>query len=140
MRSVFADTGYWIALVNPNDELHDKALAAGGQLGPCKIVTSDMVLTELLNAFADKGLDARKIAFEAVEAIRDDARIEVVPQTRRLFQSAFELYGKRPDKGWSLTDCASFVIMKERTINEALAHDKHFEQNGFVALLREVAC
>lgn len=136
MPPVFADTGYWIALINPHDGLHGKAIAAAAKLGARTVVTSDMVLTEVLNAFAETGPHLRDAAIKAVQAIKSDARIEVVPQTRRLFQAAFDLYCKRPDKDWSLTDCASFVIMAERNITKALAHDTHFEQNGFVALLR----
>jgi predicted nucleic acid-binding protein len=136
MRSVFADTGYWIALINRHDGLHEKAKELSQQLGTSTIVTSDMVLTEVLNAFAEAGPHIRKIAAQSVRAIKSDARIEVVPQTRRLFQEAFDLYCKRPDKDWSLTDCASFVIMQQREIEDAFAHDGHFEQNGFRALLR----
>ena len=47
------------------------------------------------------------------------------------------LYKKRPDKEWSITDCVSFKIMEEYGITEALAYDKHFEQVGFIALLRD---
>lgn len=137
MLSVFADTGYWIALVSPRDSLHGKATSVGAQLGPRTIVTSDMVLTEVLNMFAERGQLLREVAVKAVQEIKSDARIEVVPQTRRLFQTAFDLYSKRPDKDWSLTDCASFIIMMERKITDALTHDKHFEQGSFTALLRE---
>jgi uncharacterized protein len=114
MRSAFADTGYWIALINPNDVLHHKAIAIVTQIEPYNIITSDMVLTEVLNMFADRGRHLRDVVSSSVEAIKEDPRIEVVPQTRRLFQSAFDLDRKRPDKGWSLTDCASFVIMTDR--------------------------
>lgn len=136
MRSVFADTGYWIALINPRDNLHDKAITLATELGPCTLVTSDMVLAEVLNMFADKGPHLRDVAINAVQAIKSDARIEIVPQTRNLFQAAFDLYSKRPDKEWSLTDCASFVIMKERNVTDALTPDRHFEQNGFTRLLK----
>ncbi len=61
--------------------------------------------------------------------------ILVVPQNERLFQEALELYLQRVDKAWSLTDCSSFLIMQEMGLTEALAHDKHFSQAGFVALL-----
>jgi uncharacterized protein len=135
--AVFADTGYWIALISPHDGLHNKAVELGKQLGGCTIVTSDMVLTEVLNMFAERGSYLRDIAAKAVQEIRSNACIEVVPQTRRLFQEAFELYCERADKEWSLTDCASFVIMKGRKITRALAYDEHFEQSSFVALLRD---
>jgi predicted nucleic acid-binding protein len=46
------------------------------------------------------------------------------------------LYHLRPDKQWSLTDCISFLVMSEEGITEALTADHHFEQAGFVALLK----
>ena len=52
------------------------------------------------------------------------------------FRAALTFYRERPDKSWSLVDCASFLIMNEKGIREALAHDHHFEQAGYVALLR----
>ena len=137
MRLIFADTSYWIATINPKDNLHDRAMAAVHLLGPCELVTSDMVLVEVLNAFAERGEHIRQTAAEAIQAITDDAGTEVVPQTRHLFQKAYELYRQRLDKGWSLTDCASFIIMDERGITGALTYDAHFGQNGYTALLRE---
>jgi predicted nucleic acid-binding protein len=62
--------------------------------------------------------------------------VEVIPQTSLQFTQAFGEYRRMADKEWSLTDCASFEIMRERGLTEALAHDQHFVQAGFVALLR----
>jgi uncharacterized protein len=42
----------------------------------------------------------------------------------------------RPDKDWSLTDCISFVVMEDEGIKEVLMADRHFEQAGFIALLK----
>lgn len=41
----------------------------------------------------------------------------------------------RLDKDWSLTDCISFVVMRDEGITEALTGDRHFEQARFIALL-----
>jgi uncharacterized protein len=84
-----------------------------------------------------RGSHLRNEAIRTVEDLDKDARIELVPQTPKLFRQALALYGNRPDKDWSLTDCASFVIMNERRITEALTHDRHFEQGGYRALLRD---
>ena len=61
----------------------------------------------------------------------------IVDPTRDLFHSGIDLFARRPDKAWSLTDCISFVVMKENRIKEALTGDHHFEQAGFTALLKE---
>lgn len=95
-----------------------------------------MVLTEVLNAFAERGAHPRAVCVSAVQAIIADARTDVVPQTRHLFQDALALYRQHSDKGWSLTDCASFAIMDKRGIVETLTYDHHFEQRGYTALLR----
>ena len=135
MKVVFADTGYWVAVLGPKDNLSVKALAISSNLGKSRILTTEMVLDELLSALSP--LPERTFAIRGVDAIRANPNVEVVPQTSIQFRDAFELYKKMADKEWSLTDCASFEIMKARGISEALAHDRHFEQAGFVALLRD---
>jgi len=96
-----------------------------------------MVLTEFLNHYAALGQPFRQRAVQVVHSLQDDADVEVVPQTEVQFAAALTLYAQRPDKEWGLTDCASFLIMQERGITEALAHDDHFHQAGFIPLLRD---
>jgi uncharacterized protein len=136
MRKIFADTGYWIALLNPDDDLHQKARHLTISIKTVPIVTSEMVFTELLNAFSGKGSFYRQKAVKFINHSFNNPEIEVVSQTNELFQSALELYHSRLDQAWSHTDCTSFQIMQQQNISEALAYDKHFEQAGFVALLR----
>ena len=137
MRKVFADTGYWIALLNPNDELHIKAKSVTASLLPnVRIVTSEMVFTELLNGFSKQGSILKKAAVSLINKSFSSPNIDIIPQTSELFINSLELYNQRLDQGWSHTDCASFKIMETESILEALAYDKHFEQAGFIALLR----
>lgn len=119
MKAVFADTGYWTALLNPKDQLHDKAVQVSQTLGQRRIVTSEMVLDELLAALSM--VPQRPLAVRCVEAIRADPNVEIVPQTSLQFEAAFAEYRSRRDKEWSLTDCASFVLMRTRGPSEALA-------------------
>lgn len=137
MRNVFADTGYWIALLNPRDELHTRAKEVSISLSPLAIITSEMVLTELLNSFAARGIHLRQAASALIEQLYNDPNTTVIPQTSIQFKAALSLYSQREDKAWSHTDCSSFYIMQQTGITEALAYDKHFEQAGFKALLRD---
>jgi uncharacterized protein len=137
VRVVFADTGYWVALLNPHDELHDKAIELSKSLNPVHIVTSEMVLTEVLNDFSKRGDYLRQVATKLIDIINDDPNTTVVAQTSNQFQQGLELYKNRLDKNWSLTDCVSFKIMEDMGIYEALAYDKHFKQAGFESLLRD---
>ena len=136
MRRVFADTGYWIALLNPRDELHLKARQQSVVLAAAEIVTSEWVLTELLNSFAERGAQLRGVVSRTVELLQTSPSVTVIPHSAPSFSAAFELYRERSDKGWSLTDCSSFLIMHQLGIEAALTYDKHFEQAHFQALLR----
>lgn len=136
MKTLFADTGYWIAILNPADALRIKAVSLSNALEPFQIVTSEMVFTEVLNSFSKRESAFRKAAAQFVRQSFENSRIEVISHTNDLFQQSLNLYEKRADKAWSLTDCASFCIMQQRNLLEALSHDKHFEQAGFIALLR----
>jgi predicted nucleic acid-binding protein len=137
MKIVFADTGYWVAVLNPKDDWNTRANEVSRSLGKVRIVTTEMVLAELLSALSK--LPVRTFAVRGAERIRTDPNIEVVPQTSLQFGEAFAAYKRLVDKEWSLVDCASFEVMRSRGISEALAHDHHFEQAGFRALLREHA-
>jgi predicted nucleic acid-binding protein len=136
MNPVYADAGYWIALLNPRDQLHLKATAVSRSLQGRQIVTSQMVLTEFLNHYAALGQPFRQRAAEVVRNLEESTEVRIVPQSEEQFASALELYIQRRDKNWGLTDCASFSVMDVLGITEALAHDEHFQQAGFVPLLK----
>ena len=133
---IFADTSYWVALVNPRYQLHKVAKEASIALSGSRIVTSEWVLTELLNSFAEGRADLRAAASNVIASITSSPDVVVVPQTSGGFNAAFRHFRERSDKGWSLTDCSSFLIMRQHDIRAALTHDKHFEQAGFSALMR----
>jgi predicted nucleic acid-binding protein len=135
MSRVFADAGYWIALLNPKDSLHAKATELSQTLARVRIVTSEMVLAEVLNAFARKGEKLRTAACALVDQIRSSPNAEIVPVTSSAFRGALERYRSRVDKTWGLTDCTSFLIMEQKGIAEALSGDRDFQQAGFIALM-----
>ena len=137
MPEVFADTGYWIAMHNPDDEWNDAAREATTRLQNATIVTSEMVLVEFLNFCSRQGASSRSQAVATVSRLWRSERIVVIRQTSGQLRSAVQRYSERPDQRWSVTDCASFLIMEERGITEALAYDIDFVQAGFRALLRE---
>ncbi len=134
---VFADAGYWIALWNSRDSLHRRAVAIADRLGTTSILTTHMVLTEVLGAMAGMGPFHRRMAVQMLLSLEADPHIEIIPQSGARFRAAVEQYAARNDQSWSLTDCASFMAMEERGITEALAYDRDLEQAGFVALLRQ---
>jgi predicted nucleic acid-binding protein len=137
MTDVFLDTGYVLALVNQRDEHHQKAQELAGQIisEEVPVVTTQAVLTEIGNALAHP--QNRPRAISNIEELRTSPDATVVPSLDDLFQRGLALYKEREDKSWGLTDCISFVVMREQGIRDALAHDEDFEQAGCNALLRE---
>ena len=137
MRTVFADSGHWIALLHPRDQMHERAMAVAAGLDSAVIVTTQMTLAEALNHLSKEGERLRNLAVQMVRGLEANPKVEIIPQTETQFMAAVERYASRGDQRWSLTDCASFLVMEERGITEALAYDRDFEQAGFVALLRQ---
>lgn len=134
MKLVFADTVYWVALINPKDEWRSQARSATALLVNAEIITTDSILIEVLNFFAEHGDEARRRAVAVVERLLTNPNTEVVPQTHDNFLAGLTFYKERADKGYSLTDCISMITMRERNIAEVLTHDRHFAQEGFTAL------
>src|ERR1017187_5510805 len=124
MRERFADTSYWIALQWQKDFLAPIARGLAESMHPStRIITSDLVLVEFLNYACSLGLMMRIEAALAWDDLKSNPSVLVIPTSPELLQSAVTLYRKNSDKYWYLTDCASFLIMKERKISEALTSD-----------------
>lgn len=134
---VFIDTSFVIARINVYDQFHQIAEEVApivAQSG-CRMLTTAAVIFEIGNALSRRRL--RVDTARVLRAFQDDDRLEIISVTDRLFSNALNLYAARPDKEWSLTDCASFLVMQDRQITQALTTDVHFEQAGFTALLRQ---
>ncbi|HEV3270755.1 MAG TPA: PIN domain-containing protein [Candidatus Methylacidiphilales bacterium] len=132
MNLVFADAAYFIAHFNNRDQYHRKAVALSERFS--RLVTSEWVLLEVADGFA--ATHQRRRIHQLFYLLRNSPLSEVVPVSSALLDQALELYHERDDKQWTLTDCTSFIIMRERGIKEALTGDRHFEQAGFTALLK----
>jgi len=132
---VFLDATYLIALAIPRDQHHAAAKKLMEEIldRRVRMVTTRAVLLEVGNCLAQPKTRAGVIG--ALEACESDPLVQIVPFSDELFGKAFRLYRDRPDKAWGLTDCASFIVMREQGIAEALTADDHFQQAGFVALL-----
>ena len=127
MTEVFADSFYWIALLNPADAFHETAI---GTSVPGRIVTSLAVQLEVMDAFSVYPA-LRPAAIRFWERTTNDPQVAVVPLEAALLQDAVVLFGARGDKTWLFTDCISFEIMRRRGIALALSADHHFRQAGF---------
>jgi len=135
MRKIFIDTLYWIAIINPKDQWHKKAVEVKLVSEPFRGITTESVLIEVANFFCAYGSEIRKAVSDVIDDILKDPCIETVPQTRETLISGLALYKARSDKGYSLTDCISINVMRNYGLTEVLTHDRHFTQEGFDILL-----
>ncbi len=134
MNALFADTFYWVALINPQDDWHKRVLKFSQSLKDVDLVTTEEVLVEVLAFYSKSGLKMRQRVVNLVKSILNNERITVVEQTHQSFLLGLALYQQRLDKGYSLTDCISMNTMKNLGINSVLSHDNHFAQEGLIIL------
>lgn len=139
LEPIFLDTAYVNALVNTRDQWHDAAVDWERKLSldRRRLVTTEFVLVEIADGLA--AIRFRGQAARVIAALQASPLLEIISASRELFMAALEMYRGRPDKDWGLTDCASFVVMGERGLSEALTTDDHFRQAGFRALLLDNA-
>ncbi|HYV03803.1 MAG TPA: hypothetical protein VFB82_04420 [Blastocatellia bacterium] len=133
MRTLFADTFYYIALLSPTDAAHTRAVEFTRTYNEL-MVTTAWIITELADGMA--GASTRQAFTNFYDSVRVDPQVSLIRPEQYYFDEGLELYRTRPDKDWSLTDCISFVVMQRLGITEALTGDHHFEQAGFKALLK----
>lgn len=122
-------------MVVANDVHHEKAVELSRQRR-VPLVTTEWVVAELADGMS-RPISLRRVFANILASIENDSTAIVVPADHGLFRRGLDLYQDRPDKEWSLTDCISFIVMKDHGITDALTGDHHFEQAGFVALLKQ---
>lgn len=138
MNEVFADTAGGANYFVRTEPSHEQAkdLMKQWHADRIRVITINYVLMELVALFTSPLRIPRKRLIETIDTIKSTPWIEIVHIDHTLDEEAWTLLREREDKKWSLVDCASFVVMQHRNILEALTTDPHFEQAGFVSLLK----
>jgi predicted nucleic acid-binding protein len=129
---VFADTYYFLALLAKGGPDHSRALRVTNEIRR-RLLTTEWILVEVGDAMASP---SNRLRFgELVNYLRSRQEVEIRPASTSLLNQGLDLYLRRPDKDWTLTDCISFVVMEQEGITESLTADHHFAQAGFKTLL-----
>lgn len=131
MKKIFVDTSLFVSIFEEDDDRHDEAmqLFEAAMAQKLCVVISDYIFDECItavNSRADHGT-----AVKAGEFILGSNIIELVWLQEDLKLKAWDFFVKHDDKGYSFTDCTSFVLMKEMNLTRYLGFDKHFQQAGF---------
>jgi predicted nucleic acid-binding protein len=137
MPGMFADTSGLACLADPSQPFHALAVRHYRNVRRNhRIVTTNYVIAELVALLTTPLHFSRRSVIGSVEFVKTSPRVEIVHIDPVLDDEAWQLLKSRPDKEWSLVDCASFVVMTRRGLTDALTTDHHFEQAGFVRLLK----
>lgn len=110
MRTIFADTFYWVALINPQDDWHNRVIQVSQSLDKTLLITTEEILGEVLAFYSKSGYRLRQKTVSLIKSIINNNQIQVIEQSHQSFSLGFTLYQQRLDKGYSLTDCISMTI------------------------------
>lgn len=138
MNKIFVDTSGWGNSVDTLQEFHQTAAAvyATAKQNGSRLVTTNYVIAELVALLSSPLRLPRRKSIDFIEGIKSSSLVDVIHVDEDLDSTAWNLLKNRIDKNWSLVDCTSFVMMQENRVLEALTTDHHFEQAGFVRLLK----
>jgi hypothetical protein len=135
MSKLFMDTSFAVALISPRDQHHASATLLLRRIEAQRIplVTTRAVIVEVGDALSKRPLRRKAVAL--LDTYEQDPLLEVAPLSEELYERGRAFFRRHNDKEWGLTDCISFVVMKERGLTDALTADAHFRQAGFRPLL-----
>lgn len=133
MKRYFADAFFFFAWWNRFDGAHHLVREFLASFEG-RLVTTRWVLIEVADGYAST--PSRRKLRSLFHDLETDRMVTIIEASVSLNQRGLVLYGDRPDKAWSLTDCISFIVMEDEGLRDALTGDHHFEQAGFVALLK----
>src|SRR5262249_36656691 len=138
MPDIFADTAGWGHLVDPTQAYHTRAatIYRRARHQGHVFITTNYILTEVAALLISPLQIPRSKIIAFIAGLKTSPHVHIVHVDPTLDAQAWQLFTERPDKEWSLVDCASFVVMQQRGLREAFTTDHHFEQAGFVCLLK----
>jgi len=136
VNRVFLDTSGLIAVVNVDDQWHSLAESTWQELlrANTSFLTTSLVLIEVADGLSR--IHQRSLAVYLYDRLRSSPQVEIIQVVQATEEQAWDLFRERQDKDWGMTDCVSFVVMRDRDLQEAFTNDRHFEQAGFIRLLR----
>jgi len=139
MPRVFVDTAGWGHLLDSSQLFHRQAssIYRRARRESTRCLTTNYILAELVALFTSPLRIPRLEVIAFIAGLKSSPHVEILHIDRTLDAQAWQLLNDRPDKDWSLVDCASFVVMQQFGLREALTTDHHFEQAGFIRLLKE---
>lgn len=136
MKRTFIDTSALVALFDQRDKHHKEAKEALSlvQKKKIRLLISDYIFDESITTVLSHA--GHEVAEKVGEFILSSNILEFISLNLADKMNAWEYFKKHSDKGYSYTDCTSFILMKEKKINCYFAFGDHFHKAGFSNFLR----
>lgn len=131
-KAVFLDTSGFFSWLSANDERHDRAVKFFTSTNRV-LITTDWIIAETCNLFVARR--APQMVRTLFRALDESVGIQLIAIDSERFREARSCFLKCEDHAFPLTDCSSFVVMRELGITDALTADRHFHVMGFNPLL-----
>ncbi len=98
-------------------------------------LTHNYALAEFIALCQARGLN-RLATLSFTTELLDTPHVQVIWVDETLHRAALVFLQARLDKTYSLCDAVSMLLMQQHALTDALTTDHHFEQAGFVRLLK----
>jgi uncharacterized protein len=137
---LFLDTSFIQALINRRDQYHERAKRMFPRVRDARLVMlTEAILIEVGNALSrfDRTAAAEFLDFCLNQRAATHGNLTIIPVDKALLSRGLGLYRSTPDKEWGLTDCISFVVMRDNRLVDAVTADRHYTQAGFRAMMLE---
>jgi predicted nucleic acid-binding protein len=137
-QALFVDTSGWANYLIKTEPFYTETSQLFNQCfkNKTELVTSNYVLAELIALLHSPLRISKSQQIKIMDAIKTVSWVSVIHIDQATEQRAYQFWKSRPDKNWSLVDCSSFVLMQDEVITKAITSDHHFEQAGFIQLLK----
>lgn len=135
MRTVFVDTGAWIALAVRRDQLHPSAAAYARRLARAltPLLTTNYIMLETYTYIRYHYDHQKALAFDTiVQDLIQAGRLTIGWVTEEVHERALDIFRTYDDQVFSVADCTSFVVARDRKIREVFGFDKNFLTMGFI--------
>jgi predicted nucleic acid-binding protein len=136
VEEFFIDTGFLIALESSDDRHHQTAQNCWREIIALRPIffTTSYVFDETVTYFNSRGRHDK--AVEVGNRLLNSSSTTFIHVDESYFDEGWKYFKMHQDKSYSLTDCISFIVMNQFSIQKALTFDKHFGQAGFEGVPR----
>jgi len=128
---LFGDSSAWLAFFDQRQREHALLRRTVSELSRQSLViyVTDYIIDETLTLLLARA--GHSAAVTCGDWLLQSPLVKLVRIDSDQWNAAWAMFRRYTDKGFSFTDCTSFVVMHQHKLVDAFSFDHHFEQMGF---------